>query len=180
MTRNKIAQDAMPNRNTRHNTKTDRLTVGASRPPLVHPRFACAAQIRSTLRCCGLCRYRCRLTKHPLTFCAFRADAARPGVMKKKGAGKGNWGKAGEELSLDVALDEHDPAYDSADELYSRAFGTSPPSGFSWNQVNDISEDDNEAMNEIEAVMMSDWLSEQFKEAAGIQDEAEEFFNKAA
>jgi hypothetical protein len=100
--------------------------------------------------------------------------------MKKNGAGKGNWGKAGDELSLDVALDEHDPAYDSADELYSRAFGTSPPSGFSWNQVNDISEDDNEAMNEIEAVMMSDWLSEQFKEAAGIQDEAEEFFNKAA
>jgi hypothetical protein len=33
MTRNKIAQDAMPNRHTRHNTKTDRLTVGPSRPP---------------------------------------------------------------------------------------------------------------------------------------------------
>jgi len=107
------------------------------------------------------------------------AETQRTGTMKKGGAGKGNWGKAGDDLDEDLALDENDPGYDSAEELFGKAFGSSPPSGFSWDQVNDISNDDNEAMNEIEAAIKDAWLTQVTKEVAECQDDAEEFFNKS-
>ena len=100
--------------------------------------------------------------------------------MKKGGAGKGNWGKGGsDDLTEDLALDSNDPGYDSAEEMFGKAFGSSPPSGFSWDQVNDISDEDNAAMNEIEAALKSDWMASVTKEIEPIQDDAEEFFNRS-
>uniref|UniRef100_A0A7S0HTW0 Hyaluronan/mRNA-binding protein domain-containing protein n=1 Tax=Hanusia phi TaxID=3032 RepID=A0A7S0HTW0_9CRYP len=105
------------------------------------------------------------------------SGAAYFSATKKHGAGKGNWGRPGDELSV-PSIDEQDPAYDSADELFQRAFGTSPPStsSFDWSAVQDLSDEDQMAMNEIEDAMREEWMKTCEKETEDISDEAEEFF----
>ena len=64
--------------------------------------------------------------------------------------GSASWGRPGDELLLHAAVDECDPAYDSADELFATAF---------------------EAMRE-------DWLHQASVELAEVEDEGEEFFSR--
>ena len=68
----------------------------------------------------------------------------------------------------------------SADELFQKAFGTSPPStsSFDWSAVQDLSDEDQMAMNEIEDAMREEWMRNYEKEAEDISDEAEEFFGQ--
>jgi hypothetical protein len=77
---------------------------------------------------------------------------------------------------LQVRLDEYDPAYDSADELFDRAFGIAAPKDFDWSAVADLSEEDNNAMTEIDAAMEAEWMHRHQFEQADVEDEGKAFF----
>jgi len=108
--------------------------------------------------------------------------------MNTTGAGSGkfqpkrllNWGNPGDELEdAAIALSPSDPNYDSCDELFEKAFGK-PRGGhvaFDWSAMDDMSDSDNEQMDEIEAKMKNDWMTEMEKELKEVEDDAEEWFN---
>jgi len=48
---------------------------------------------------------------------------------------------------------------------------------FNWAAADDVSDSDNEQMDEIEAKMQSDWMREVERELKEVQDDAEEWFN---
>jgi len=97
--------------------------------------------------------------------------------MKKNGSGNANWGKPGDELDI-APIDQEDPAYDSADELFEKAFGGRPKNTkFDWSAVQDLSDEDDAAMTEIEEAMKEDFMREVEKEVAELQDEGEAFFD---
>jgi len=100
--------------------------------------------------------------------------------VKKGGAGCCNWGRAGDEV-IEDPLSRDDPAYDSCDELFEKAFGR-PKGGhvdFDWAAMDSMSDSDNDQMDEIEAQMKSEWMKKVESEFQGCEDDAEEFFNKA-
>mmetsp|Transcript_8361 Transcript_8361/g.21661 ORF Transcript_8361/g.21661 Transcript_8361/m.21661 type:complete len:135 (-) Transcript_8361:208-612(-) len=92
-----------------------------------------------------------------------------------------NWGGRPEDETVDdfSALSPADPAYDSCDELFEKAFGKPRGShvNFNWAAADDVSDSDNEQMDEIEAKMQSDWMREVERELKEVQDDAEEWFN---
>ena len=96
---------------------------------------------------------------------------------KRMGAGKANWGRPGDEL-LEVSLDEHDPAYDSSEELFQTAFDGCAVSNprFDWALVTELSDEDKHAMDEIEDAMRQDWLDQLDHEQDELDAEAESFF----
>jgi ligand-binding SRPBCC domain-containing protein len=75
-----------------------------------------------------------------------------------------------------VFVDEYDPAYDSADDLYDRAFGIAAPKDFDWSAVADLSEEDNNAMTEIDVAMEAEWMHRHQSEQADVEDEGKAFF----
>ena len=77
---------------------------------------------------------------------------------------------------VEADLDQYDPAYDSADDLFDRAFGVPAPKNFDWAAVADLSEEDNAAMSEIDAAMEAEWMSQHQAEQADIEDEGKAFF----
>eukprot|EP00961_Rhodomonas_salina_P024366 328136-Rhodomonas_salina.1 len=97
-------------------------------------------------------------------------------ATKKGGSGTANWGKPGDELEI-APIDHDDPAYDSADELFEKAFGGNPKNTkFDWSSWEDMSDEDNLAMTEIEEQMKEDFLREVEKEVVELEDEGEAFF----
>mmetsp|Transcript_3353 Transcript_3353/g.5379 ORF Transcript_3353/g.5379 Transcript_3353/m.5379 type:complete len:137 (-) Transcript_3353:258-668(-) len=101
---------------------------------------------------------------------------------KKAGAGKANWGRPGDELN-EVELDVHDPAYDSADELFDNAFGGKHKNTqYDWAQLNDLSSEDSDAMDQIEETMREQWMQSVEAELADdtLQDEGEAFFHSTS
>mmetsp|Transcript_48182 Transcript_48182/g.127586 ORF Transcript_48182/g.127586 Transcript_48182/m.127586 type:complete len:146 (-) Transcript_48182:175-612(-) len=94
---------------------------------------------------------------------------------KRNGAGKANWGRPGDEMVEDE-MDSYDPAYDSADELFVHAFGVPAPENFNWACVADLTEEDNNAMDEIDRAMEADWMTKHIREQSDIEDEAKAFF----
>jgi hypothetical protein len=97
------------------------------------------------------------------------------GEYKRQGAGKANWGRPGDEM-VEVDLDEYDPAYDSAEELYDRAFGVPAPKNFDWSTMTEFSEEDHAAMSEIDAALEAEWMRQHQIEQADIEDEGKAFF----
>ena len=93
------------------------------------------------------------------------------------GAGKANWGRPGDEL-VEVSLDEHDPAYDSAEELFEAAFGGCAVRNprLDWAAITELSDEDEHAMDEIEDAMRQDWLEKLDLEQDELEAEAESFF----
>ena len=87
------------------------------------------------------------------------------------------WGKPGDEMGED-AISPEDPNYDSADELFEKAFGTERGGhiAFDWAAVADLSEDDSDNMDECEASMKDAWVREVEEELHEVEDDAEEFF----
>mmetsp|Transcript_662 Transcript_662/g.1402 ORF Transcript_662/g.1402 Transcript_662/m.1402 type:complete len:96 (-) Transcript_662:180-467(-) len=77
---------------------------------------------------------------------------------------------------VQVNVDEYDPAYDSADDLFDRAFGIAAPKNFDWSAVADLSEEDNNAMTEIDAAMEAEWMHRHKCEQADVEDEGKAFF----
>jgi hypothetical protein len=93
--------------------------------------------------------------------------------------GKVNWGQPGDEL-LDTVVDEHDPAYDSADELFETAFGSkSRNTQYDSSALADLTDEDELAMDEIEVAMREAWIEKANLEQAEVEDEGEEFFSRA-
>ncbi len=99
--------------------------------------------------------------------------------LKRMGAGKANWGRPGDEL-LEVALDAHDPAYDSAEELLEAAFGICAVRNprFDWSAVAELTEEDESAMDEIEEAMRQEWMDQVESEQAELEAEAAHFFGE--
>jgi hypothetical protein len=90
--------------------------------------------------------------------------------------GKVNWGRPGDEL-IESAVDEHVPAYDSADELFENACGSnSRNTQYDWSILADLTEEDELAMDEIEVAMCEAWIEKANHEQAEVEDEGEEFF----
>jgi len=100
---------------------------------------------------------------------------------KRMGAGKANWGRPGDEL-VEVSLDEHDPAYDSAEELLEAAFGSCAARNprFEWAAVAELTNEDESAMDEIEDAMRQEWMDQIESEEAELEAEAEQFFEEHA
>jgi hypothetical protein len=73
-------------------------------------------------------------------------------------------------------MDEYDPAYDSADDLFDRAFGIAAPKDFDWAAVADLSEEDHNAMTEIEDAIEAEWMHRHQSEQADVEDEGKAFF----
>ncbi len=60
---------------------------------------------------------------------------------------------------LDAVIDENDPAYDSADELFEAAFGSdSRNAPYDWSAISDPADEDDCAMEEIEEAVREDWM----------------------
>ena len=95
------------------------------------------------------------------------------------GAGKANWGRPGDEL-VEAHQDEHDPAYDSAEELLERAFGVCAMRNphFDWSAVAELTDEDESAMDEIEEAMRQEWMDQVESEQAELEAEAEQFFEE--
>ncbi len=108
-----------------------------------------------------------------MKFCVANGYGAE---SKRHGAGKANWGRPGDEM-VQVDLDEYDPAYDSADDLFDRAFGIAAPKDFDWSAVTDLSEEDHNAMSEIEVAMEAEWMHRHQSEQADVEDEGNAFFS---
>jgi hypothetical protein len=99
-------------------------------------------------------------------------------VSKRQGAGKANWGRPGDEM-FDTVIDEHDPAYDSADELFGAAFGSSSRNtNYDWSVVTELTDEDDCAMDEIEEAMREDWMERAKMEQAEVEEEGEAFFGE--
>ena len=97
-------------------------------------------------------------------------------VSKRQGAGKANWGRPGDEM-LDTVIDENDPAYDSADELFGAVFGSdSRNTMYDWSAVTELTDEDDSAMDGIEEAMREDWMDRAKMEQAEVEDEGEAFF----
>ena len=93
--------------------------------------------------------------------------------------GSASWGRPGDELLLNAAVDESDPADDSADELFATAFGSrSTNTHYDWSALADLTDEDDRAMDEIEQAMREDWLHQASVELAEVEDEGEEFFSR--
>ena len=61
-------------------------------------------------------------------------------MSKRHGAGKANWGRPGDEI-IEASIDENDPAYDSADELFGAAFGSnSRDTNYDWAVIADLTD----------------------------------------
>ena len=100
--------------------------------------------------------------------------------IKRGGAGKANWGRPGDELNGTV-IDEHDPAYDSADQLFETAFGSnSRNTKYDWSILAELSDEDEAAMDEIEVAMREEWLEKASMEQADIEEEGNLFFGLEA
>lgn len=99
-------------------------------------------------------------------------------TTKRGGAGKANWGRLGDE-NFDTTIDEQDPAYDSADELFENAFGScSKNTMYDWSAVIHLSDEDDLAMNEIEDAIREEWVERADREQKDIEDEGEAFFTE--
>ena len=97
-------------------------------------------------------------------------------VSKRQGAGKANWGRPGDEM-LEADIDENDPAYDSADELFEAAFGSNSRNTiYDWSAITALNDEDDSAMDEIEEAMREDWMERAKIEQAEVEDEGEAFF----
>ncbi len=97
-------------------------------------------------------------------------------VSKRQGAGKANWGRPGDEM-LYTVIDENDPAYDSADELFGAAFGSNLRNTiYDWSAVAELTDEDNCAMDEIEEAMREDWMEQANVEQAEVEVEGAAFF----
>ena len=94
----------------------------------------------------------------------------RRALVKRGGAGAGNWGRPGDEL-YDYDYQVIDSTEPSAEEALVTA------AGLEWSELDELSEEDQSDMAEVEAAMREDWLSRQATESQQIQDEGEEFFN---
>ena len=94
----------------------------------------------------------------------------RRALVKRGGAGAGNWGRLGDEL-YDYDYQVIDSTEPSAEEALVTA------AGLEWSELDELSEEDQSDMAEVEAAMREDWLSRQATESQQIQDEGEEFFN---
>ena len=85
--------------------------------------------------------------------------------------------RLGDEL-VDTVVDEHDPAYDSADELFETAFGSnSRNTQYDWSTLADLTDEDGLAMDEIEVAMREDWIEKAYIQQAEVEDEGEELFS---
>ena len=108
----------------------------------------------------------------------FKCAVSTNEVMKRGGAGKVNWGRPGDEL-VDTFLDEHDPAYDSADELFETAFGSrSRNTQYDWSGLAGLTDEDSEAMDEIEIAMREEWIERADQEQAEVEEEGQAFFTE--
>ncbi len=77
----------------------------------------------------------------------------------------------------DCAIDERDPCYDSADELFEAAFGScARNTQYDWSAVAELSAEDDSAMDEIEEAMREDWIATADLEQAEVDAEGEAFF----
>ena len=73
----------------------------------------------------------------------------------------------------------HDPAYDSADELFENAFGSSSRNTkYDWSTLIGLSDEDEAAMDEIEDAMREEWMEKATIEQVEIEDEGEAFFSE--
>ena len=78
---------------------------------------------------------------------------------------------------FETSIDENDPAYDSADELFEAAFGSnSRNTNYDWSVVTELTDEDDCAMDEIEVAMREDWMEQANIEQAEVEDEGEAFF----
>ncbi len=78
---------------------------------------------------------------------------------------------------MDDVIDENDPAYDSADELFGAAFESrSRNTNDDWSAVAELTDEDRRAMDEIEDAMREDWMERAKVEQAEVEDEGEAFF----
>ncbi len=78
---------------------------------------------------------------------------------------------------LDAVIDENDPAYDSADELFEAAFGSnSRNTPYDWSSISDLAYEDDCAMDEIEEAVREDWMERAQIEQVEVEDEGEAFF----
>ena len=79
---------------------------------------------------------------------------------------------------MDAAVDEHDPAYDSADELFENAFGSeSRNMQYDWSGLAELTDEDESAMDEIEIAMREEWVERASFEQAEVEEEGREFFS---
>ena len=77
----------------------------------------------------------------------------------------------------DGAIDERDPSYDSADELFETAFGSCVRNTqYDWAAVSELSAEDDCAMDEIEEAMREEWIATADLEQAEVDAEGEAFF----
>jgi hypothetical protein len=80
-------------------------------------------------------------------------------------------------LGADDAIDERDPCYDSADELFETAFGSRVRNTqYDWAAVAQLSDEDDCAMDEIEEAMREEWIARADMEQAEVEMEGEAFF----
>jgi hypothetical protein len=78
---------------------------------------------------------------------------------------------------LEARIDENDPAYDSADELFGAAFGSnSTNTNYDWSIVAELTDEDDSAMDEIEEAMREDWMERANLEQAEVEEEGAAFF----
>jgi len=105
-------------------------------------------------------------------------SAAVNELPKRRAAGKVvDWGRPGDEMLDDGAIDERDPSYDSADELFEAAFGSCVRNTqYDWAAVAELSAEDDCAMDEIEEAMREEWIATADLEQAEVDAEGEAFF----
>jgi hypothetical protein len=98
-------------------------------------------------------------------------------LPKRRAASKVDWGHPGDEMLDDDAIDERDPCYDSADELFEAAFGSCVRNTkYDWATVAQLSAEDDCAMDEIEDAMREEWIAKADLEQAEVDAEGEAFF----
>ena len=82
---------------------------------------------------------------------------------------------------LGIEIEGHDPAYDSAEELFENAFGSKTKNTkYDWSMLVELSDEDETAMDEIEVAMLEEWIEKASLEQEEIEDEGETFFSEHA
>ena len=94
----------------------------------------------------------------------------RRAALKRGGAGHANWGRPGDELY------DYDYEVVNCTEP-SKVEALVTAAGLEWSEVDELSEEDQDNMEEVEAGTREDWLSWQATESQQIQYEGEDFFN---
>jgi hypothetical protein len=90
-------------------------------------------------------------------------------ALKRGGAGRANWGKPGDELLDDINDFDCTQASHLEDALTT--------AGFTWSEVQGLSDEDHNNMETLEQAMFEHWLETQKDESLEIQGEGEDFFN---